>query len=88
MVTCPMEMLELLDFRHMTAPTVWFESRDEILLVRSWKIIMTSNHLFQNTFILTRPRVANFVHIIKIATMFLKTTFKAQTKLKELKIMY
>ena len=22
MVTCPMEMLELLDFRHMTAPTV------------------------------------------------------------------
>ena len=32
--------------------------------------------LIQNTFILRMPRVANFVDIIKIGTMFIKTTFK------------
>ena len=30
----------------------------------------------QNTFILRRLRVANLVDIIKIGTMFIKTTFK------------
>ena len=43
--------------------------------------------LFQNMFILRRPRVANFADIIKIATMFIKTTFKDPEKLKELEIM-
>ena len=37
---------------------------------------MTSLILFQNIFILGRPRAANFVDVIKIATMFIKTTFK------------
>ena len=32
------------------------------------------------------PRVANFADIIKIASMFIKTTFKDSKKLKELKI--
>ena len=37
---------------------------------------MTLQALFQNTFILRNPRVTNFADIIKIATMFTKTTFK------------
>ena len=32
--------------------------------------------LFQNIFALSRPRVANFADIIKIATTFIKTTYK------------
>ena len=46
---------------------------------------MTSKPLSQNTFILRRPRVANIVDIIKIATL-LKQPWKAQTKLYELEI--
>ena len=49
---------------------------------------MTSQPLFQNTFILRRPRVANFAYIIKIATMFIKTTFKDSKKLNELEIIH
>ena len=48
----------------------------------SWTVIMTSQPLFQNTFILRRPRVTNFADIIKIATMFLKTTFRDSQKIK------
>ena len=35
-------MLELLIFGHMTKFTIWFESRDKIILVVSWTEIMTS----------------------------------------------
>ena len=56
------------------------------MLAKSWTEIM-SLPLFQNMFILRRPRVANFADIIKIATMFIKTTFKDPKKLKELEIM-
>ena len=49
---------------------------------------MTSNSLFQNTFILRRPRVAIFADIIKIVTMFIKTSLKTQKMLKGLEIMY
>ena len=35
--------------------------------------------------ILRRPRVANFVDIIKIATMFTKTTLKDARKVKRIK---
>ena len=49
---------------------------------------MTSKPLFQNTFILRRPRLAIFAEIIKIITMFIKKCFKTQKKLKELEIMY
>ena len=48
----------------------------------SWTVIMTSQPLFQNTFILRRPRVTNFADIIKIATVFLKTTFRDSQKIK------
>ena len=44
--------------------------------------------ILQNTIILRKPRVANFVDIIKIATLFTKTTCKDLKKLKELEIMY
>ena len=38
-----------------------------------------------NTFNLRRPRVTNFADIIKIATMFNKTTFKDPNKVKRIK---
>ena len=43
---------------------------------------------FQKTFILRKHRVAHFADIIKIATMFIQTTFKGSKRLKKLKIMY
>ena len=43
---------------------------------------------FHNTFILRRSRVANFVDIIQIVTMFIKTTFKDQKELEELESIY
>ena len=43
--------------------------------------------LLQITFILRRSRVSDFSDIIKIATMFIKTTFKDSKKLKELEAM-
>ena len=36
--------------------------------------------VFQNTFILRMPRVANFADITKVATIFIKTTFKHSQK--------
>ena len=38
--------------------------------------MMTSLPLFQNIYILKRPKVTNFANIIKITTMFIETTFK------------
>ena len=53
---------------------------------------MDRNHdviiVISKYFILRRPKVANFANIIKIPTMFIKTTFKGLKKLKELKIIY
>ena len=48
-------------------------------------------NLFLNSFLnlsLRRPRVANFADVMKIATMFTKTTFKDSKKLKELENVY
>ena len=45
---------------------------------------MTTQPFSHNTFILRRSRVANFVDIIKIVTMFIKATFKDPKKLEEL----
>ena len=42
----------------------------------SWIEIMTSSPLFQNTFILGRPRVAIFADIIKIVIMFINAILK------------
>ena len=47
-----------------------------------WTKIMTSLLLFQNTFVLRRPRVGIFADIIKIVTMFVKTIFKNSKKVK------
>ena len=47
---------------------------------------MTSNPIFQNTFILRRPTVAIFDEIIKIVTMFVKRIFKDPKKVKELEL--
>ena len=49
---------------------------------------MTSQPLFQNTFILRRPRVAFFPDIIKILTVLLRQSLKTWKKLKELEIVY
>ena len=46
----------------------------------SWTKIMASEPLFQNTFILKRPRVAIFADIIKIVTILNKTIFPAGTQ--------
>ena len=73
-------MIELPNFGHMARPTIWFESLDKILLVTSWTENMTSKVLFQNIFILIRARVVNFANIIKIATIFIKTTFEDSNK--------
>ena len=75
-------MLELPNFRHMIKSTILFHARDKILLVTSWTDIMTSQPLFQNTFILRWPRVAVFADFIKIITMFIKTIFKVPKKFK------
>ena len=77
-------MLQLPNFGHMNAYTIWFESRDKILLVTSSTEIMTSWLLLQNIVIFRRPGVAIFADIIKIITRFIKT----QENLKELGIMY
>ena len=58
---------------------------DRILLVTSRTEVMTLKPLFQNTFILIKPRVTNFVDIIKIAIRFIKTTFKGSHKVKRIR---
>ena len=46
---------------------------------------MTSQPLFQNTFILRRPGVAIFADIIKIVTMFTKKIFQDSKKVKRIR---
>ena len=82
MIISFVEMLELPNYGHMTTSTIQFELCDKFLLVTSWTETMISKPLFQNTFILRSPRVANFADITRIATMFIKTTFKDSKKLK------
>ena len=84
-MTSLVEMLDYRNFRHMTTSAIRFYSRNRTLLVTPWTEIMTPQPLFQSTFILKRPEVANFTYIIKIVTMFIKTALK---KLKELEIIY
>ena len=78
-------MLELPNFGHITTSIIYFESRDKILLLTSWTGIMTSSPLFQNIFVLRRPRVAIFADIIKIITMFIKKIFKDSRKVKRIR---
>ena len=69
----------------MTMLALQFESLDKILFVTPSTRIVTSGSLFQNSFILRRPRVANFTSIINIATIFIKTTFKNSKKCQKYK---
>ena len=46
---------------------------------------MTSQPLFQNTFILRRPRVAIFADIIKIVTIFIKAILKGSKEVKRIR---
>ena len=46
---------------------------------------MTSEPLFQKTFILRMPGVAIFADIIKIVTMFIKTIIKDSIKVKKIR---
>ena len=78
-------MLEIPNFSHMTTFTILFKSLDKILLVTSRIEIMTSQHLFQNIFILRRSRVAMFADIIKIVTIFIKTGFKDSKNFKTIR---
>ena len=85
MINSLIEMLELSNSGHMNTSTVWFESLGKILLVTSLTEIMALSRFFQNTFILWMFRVANFADIIKIATMFIETTFKDSKKVKRIR---
>ena len=78
-------MLELQTFGHMTASTIQFDSRDKILFVTSWAGIMTSQPLFQSSFILKRPSVAIFADIIKILTLLIKRIFEDSKKFKRIR---
>ena len=44
-----------------------------------------SKPLLQNIFVLRRPRAVNFVGIVKIAIMFIKTTLKYSIKVKNIR---
>ena len=46
---------------------------------------MTSQYLFQNAFILRRPRVVIFGGIIKIVTIFIQKNYKGSKKVKRIK---
>ena len=76
MITSLIEMLELPNLGHRSTSTVQSESRDKILLMTLWILIMMLKSLFQNTFILRESRGANFGDIMKIAIIFIKIIVK------------
>ena len=81
MITSLTEMLEL---GHMT--TLPYNLSHMIkLLVTPWTNIMMSQPLFKNTCILRRLEVTIFVDIVKIVTIFKRTTFKDSNKAKIIK---
>ena len=51
----------------------------------SWAEIMTSQPFLQNMFVLRRPDVAIFADIIKIVTIFIKTTLKDSRKIRRIR---
>ena len=84
MITSLIEMLELLNFRHMTTSAIQLKLHDKILLVTSWTEIMSSS-LLQITFILRRPGIAIFAEIIKTVTMFIKSICKDSKLVKKIR---
>ena len=77
-------MLEVPNFGHITTYVTWFDSPEKVLSVTSWTEIKMSQPLFQNTFILRRPRVVNVPDIIQIVTMITKATSE-DSKFKTIK---
>ena len=72
-------MLQLPNFDHMAKFTI-FKSHGKMLLKRSW-----IESLFQNTFILRKPRVDNFANIIKIENMFIESILKDSNKVRRIR---
>ena len=54
-------------------------------MMTSWAEIMTSQPFLQNMFVLRRPDVAIFADIIKIVTIFIKTTLKDSRKIRRIR---
>ena len=52
-------------------------------MVTSWRKNITSPPLCKYIFILKRSRLVKFAEIIKIATMFIKTTFQSLNKVEK-----
>ena len=85
MIASLTEMLELSNFGQITKFTIKFESCNKILLLTSWTKTMTPQLFFQKNLILRRLRVAIFAGIIKIVTLFIKTTHKDSRKIKRIR---
>ena len=85
MIASLTEMLELSNFGQITEFTIEFESCNKILLLTSWTKTMTPQLFFQKNLILRRLRVAIFAGIIKIVTLFIKTTHKDSRKIKRIR---
>ena len=60
----------------MNTSTIEFQSRDKILFLTTWTEIITSQPLFQNTFILRRPGAVNYPDIIKLAIILIKNEMR------------
>ena len=73
MITSFIEFLELSNVGHITTSTIWFDSRDRILLVTLSTEIMT----FFSKYL-------QFADIIKIATLFIKTNFKDSNEVEKI----
>ena len=85
MIASLTEMLELSNFGQITKFTIKFESCNKILLLTSWTKTMTPQLFFQKNLILRRLGVAIFAGIIKIVTLFIKTTHKDSRKIKRIR---
>ena len=85
MIASLTEMLELSNFGQITEFTIEFESCNKVLLLTSWTKTMTPQLFFQKNLILRRLGVAIFAGIIKIVTLFIKTTHKDSRKIKRIR---
>ena len=67
----------------MNTSTIEFQSRDKILFLTTWAEIITSQPLFQNTFILRRPGAVNYpdIKITIILKMKILCVFPDITKI-------
>ena len=63
----------------MNTSTIEFQSRDKILFLTTWTEIITSQPLFQNTFILRRPGAVNYPDI-KITIILIKNEMRHKSK--------